>query len=1380
MKLIFALGFLFSLIGGSAWAQSCTGSNVENCPGPVVYKGPVQNGMTSGPAVSPGDFNASGNYKVNGVPASTTVNGTNCPLGGSCSPSASNSAQYLTTSYTPTGYVLGTLTSSNPTPISAYFPTCAAANSFFGSSVCSATTDYLDRAIVQATINAAANASTGYAQVILPPGGSVFSGCGEYWDHQVTYDGSKVTVAGSGATGSIATIVCTQTIGAGTAAVSATGGSIGNLNGKTVLQDIGFCAWNLGYLPMPAGGGTAKPGSTTRWNGVTGGYYLTGSIAVQIDNANIGVMRNVSFTNYDTPQAYATGNVYIWTFENFFFNSNNNGPYIGGPLSNSFENMRWHGGATGNNNNDVYLAPGNNGGSLFVEDMSIDYPNVWEIYYDGSGGGNTPSTPLYVTRNHIETSSVATGTAPRIFNSGALFLTDNKGDEEGPTLPVGWIAPTFFARESLVNNTVPGQGAGGIYVPAVYLPGGAVAFTPACSGNSTLYGGDVICYQDNTGNLMDDSKQRSVIGNKAQDQTTAYSLALQNQGYRQIVSGGPWTVTMPTDTTAGSQIISTVFEFVTADSAIYTFAAGNGTATFGGSAGIDAKFIKTAGNTWTRLQSEPQGGAPGLNNALTFACGIPIGDGGTHTVSTAPAGSCFHGLTTLAQLAAITINGINPFFFLTDNGTITGPMGTYGSTTNPFTSGGGSYALTNSSVANLDIGWLAIQAALLTGKTYIPAGNYKISTTTALPLMWPLSSEGFGTIQGVPTTMLGDGARISYITAGQDYGAGIPLIACGDPSGTASNTLGRYGGNNGMCSGDMVRIGFFAPSACGVFNAAGTEPCFMTGIAGGSRLRDLDVESVGFGEDYGLVGDQTEHIRLHLTGGAKGLRLDAPSATNFGAQQFLGFVADGQSIASISVAPGASLAANFNGQTYLSGQYAILGEAASGGNCTPILQNATFDLLFTETIGNETIADDSGFGSQTSSLTATNASPAVFTGTDNVYYNGNTVVLSGGTAPAGFASATTYYVVNATPASGTFNLSATRGGSAKNSTSTGSGFSGTSGVYTDANKCRAIQSAYIRQWAGSFSNSQFDTVGSGRGRRATFDVSAIDMNISQIIGDGFSLTPNDIAATNGPPAVAFINANEIGDLWGGVTLGGDLADLISQLGALPIAGGDSNVNDYNQIRLNSALGWSGAVGYFQSSGNYTTTVAGDIMELTQYLELEAGGSNFISNQSVAGIAMQSGITNNQTLPYAFSGSVNVNTGWNTTFWTLLGKSTGLGKTLTLAAGSGYTNGTYTWTATGGGCSTEPIGTVTVSGNALTSATIGATTQGVGCTSGPTIPIPGGAGAGSGGSITPRWPSGLATNLSTPLTVGFIGQSVGGNNAVGGGANFLITRLQGLQ
>jgi phosphodiesterase/alkaline phosphatase D-like protein len=73
---------------------------------------------------------------------------------------------------------------------------------------------------------------------------------------------------------------------------------------------------------------------------------------------------------------------------------------------------------------------------------------------------------------------------------------------------------------------------------------------------------------------------------------------------------------------------------------------------------------------------------------------------------------------------------------------------------------------------------------------------------------------------------------------------------------------------------------------------------------------------------------------------------------------------------------------------------------------------------------------------------------------------------------------------------------------------------------------------------------------------------------------------------------------------------------------------------------------------------------------------------------------------------------------------------------------GYTNGgPYAITFTGGGCTTEPTGVVSVAGGVLTNAVL--QTPGISCTSTPTAPVPAGAGSGTGGSIT--------VNMASPTT-----------------------------
>lgn len=85
-------------------------------------------------------------------------------------------------------------------------------------------------------------------------------------------------------------------------------------------------------------------------------------------------------------------------------------------------------------------------------------------------------------------------------------------------------------------------------------------------------------------------------------------------------------------------------------------------------------------------------------------------------------------------------------------------------------------------------------------------------------------------------------------------------------------------------------------------------------------------------------------------------------------------------------------------------------------------------------------------------FTATNASPAVFTAPATSYTSGETVVLTaiaGGAVPTGFTGDTIYYVAG-TPSSttNTFALASTLGGTAINSSSTGTGIVQADGAKT--------------------------------------------------------------------------------------------------------------------------------------------------------------------------------------------------------------------------------------------------------------------------------------------------------------------------------------------
>ena len=335
----------------------------------------------------------------------------------------------------------------------------------------------------------------------------------------------------------------------------------------------------------------------------------------------------------------------------------------------------------------------------------------------------------------------------------------------------------------------------------------------------------------------------------------------------------------------------------------------------------------------------------GLINVLAYSGGVAINDGTIHTVGNAPAGSPFYGVTTLAGLAAISINGSHPFSWITAQ-------------SSPFSFSGDAYNLTDAKVSKIDIAWLAIQAGLLNGKLYTPAGTYVIGSSLPLTLFIPAHSEASGQYQG-GIFWNGDGPRNTLIKAGYDWGTGYALVSCGDPQSTPGSATGRYTGEN--YSGDIKNVGFVS-SAPQVIFSPGVVGINMDGMAWGSRLRLMDVEASGFFHDLNIVGDHTEFIRLHVYGGVFGLYLP-PSGPNFGDLAFSDFRAENQSIAAIGVSNSATLSATMEGQTYLQAPYGIYGQADTNGSCADIANRLDIHHLMAEYMGNALFQDDTGFSS---------------------------------------------------------------------------------------------------------------------------------------------------------------------------------------------------------------------------------------------------------------------------------------------------------------------------------------------------------------------------------------------------------------------------------
>lgn len=323
------------------------------------------------------------------------------------------------------------------------------------------------------------------------------------------------------------------------------------------------------------------------------------------------------------------------------------------------------------------------------------------------------------------------------------------------------------------------------------------------------------------------------------------------------------------------------------------------------------------------------------NNVLQYACGIPINDGNFHPVNTA--GNCFSGVTTLAGLAAITVNGTHPFSFVTDSGTITGPLCTFGTTTNCFTSGGGTYALTNTMVTNgtIDVGWLAMQACFLARDCQITGGSIQFNLTA----MAPISIQNSTGIN-----ISGAGPQVTILIPHRDFGTGVPAISCGDPSGTSSNNLGRYAAGNGQCAGNLNEI---AIKWTGTAPVIGTSGVNMDGLAWGSRLNMQNVEIDNFNHGRTVVGDHAKFYNLHEFGNYIGDYFITPNSVLIGNIQYYGL--DNESVfASFSVVPGTSISAGWDQSTYIASPFNFYGEAATGGGCTPILNGAQFDGLQTE------------------------------------------------------------------------------------------------------------------------------------------------------------------------------------------------------------------------------------------------------------------------------------------------------------------------------------------------------------------------------------------------------------------------------------------------
>lgn len=708
----------------------------------------------------------------------------------------------------------------------------------------------------------------------------------------------------------------------------------------------------------------------------------------------------------------------------------------------------------------------------------------------------------------------------------------------------------------------------------------------------------------------------------------------------------------------------------------------------------------------------------GLNNVLSYAGGIPINDGGTHTVGNAPSGSIFYGITTLAKLAAVTIDGTQPFFFLTDNGTITGPMGTAGATTNPFIRSDGAYKLTDAKVANIDIAWLAIQAAFLTRRAYIPgvlsvnqSNGYQIGTAMPLPLMIPISSEGDGNNMVEGLRIEGDGARVSVLFAGSSFGTlpdgitMIPLVSCGDPAATPSNKLGRWNAN-GMFSGNLNYVGFWGSHDA----TSSLSSTYQTdGVALGARLFTNGVRSAWFRHDITLTGDHATHINLVAQGGVFGVRWTAPNTVLLGDFTFVDMSASGAVHSAVEVDGGSGMGGFFKGETYLNGGlYAIYGD---DNGCSAIVGAAHFDNLMTEYLGLGVVSDGHNFNIRTQ-------------------------------------------------------------------------------VYSDGAKCRPIVDINVDHWFTSYSNGNI-TTGTGRRRRASFDVSTVSGRIHGIDTNGGN--PMPISDNLGAAGIAMINLSGIGDIATGLglELEGSMKNVFSQgVGAgvneatIPVlsanaGGGTSGIQGLNAT-WQMPGGDGGTFAGWASQGSYTSTLLGDLMEYQSGTFSTATPAGYNAGQPLMGVVAQSGLTTGMVVPLQTRGLASISTGNHNGNDGFESKATGVGGRTTFTGGSGGTAGTYTITATGGGCSTEPTYNVVVGGSgAITSVQFADQKVTAGCTSIPTVSLSSISGL-TGASVTPQWPAAGVNSSGSPATINAGYGLHAGQGSLAAGTKLQYSRLLGMQ
>ncbi len=710
-------------------------------------------------------------------------------------------------------------------------------------------------------------------------------------------------------------------------------------------------------------------------------------------------------------------------------------------------------------------------------------------------------------------------------------------------------------------------------------------------------------------------------------------------------------------------------------------------------------------------------------NVLSLACGITINDGNVHTVGQqSGSGNCFDGKTTLAGLANITINGQQPFSFLTAS-TLPSAYCTYNSTANCFTSSS-SFNLTDAKAANLDIAWLAIEGALwLTRDAYLPgmplgnnsSASYVVGSQMALPVMIPLSLMPNGTLMA--NVLQGDDPNRSIISTPTSFGYAsdgvtvLPMVTAGDPWATPNANASTAGGcftlNNSMSYTWIKGLGF--DGVQGSTNAWGST--FLTdGLRECARTRLDDVAMNYFTHDWDITGDHLLNRRISVNQGIYGWYWMPNYTQLVGDLQFEDVGVSGQARSPVLIDGNSTMEGRFLGELYLNGAGYQFEGMANGNN--PMISDSFFDNLMLENTGLGVAIDDHVFSGGTyNDANKTRAISDINVSKIFVQWNNSTL------------------------------STATTGGLYRRATWDVAEVSGRIGDITN----NGGQMWPLHDTAGHYGIAVFNVNGIG----------------TPADGLGFDLD-GDILG---------LAASAEGQGAGGATI--------------PIFNSGVNQGaGYMNVRWHQPGTADGTFTIFQPLGNVTRTYDHDLLEYQAGsfgLSEPANGSN---NQPAVGVAMQNGLTSGQVVPIETRGDQQIATGYHYGNDGFEKKDSGPGGRAIIVGGSGGTNGTYAETSTGGGCSQQASFNVVVAGGQVTQINANfSPSPGAGplnCTSPPTIPVSGISGL-TGASVTLQWPAAGVTAASSPqdgVVVGFgMHYSTG---STGSGTQTSFSRLIGMQ